>query len=151
MQLTSGHQQVEQDRTPIVFLHQPELARQALGEPRGHCEFDFRHNHSDRFKNAGKARYQLLSASGQGVKKADRRDKYSSRLFPRRMEQYNSSQYLTYLIHLFRDAPLILEMLAKLSCSLHRGVRHKSPRHVIRIDAHCTEMSWETILQKLQN
>jgi hypothetical protein len=32
---------VEQDRAPIVFLHQPELARQALGEPRGHCEFDF--------------------------------------------------------------------------------------------------------------
>jgi hypothetical protein len=31
-------------------------------------------------KGPGKTRYQLLSARGQGVKKADRRDQYSSRL-----------------------------------------------------------------------
>ena len=29
--LPPGHQQVEQDRAPFVFLHQPELARQTLG------------------------------------------------------------------------------------------------------------------------
>jgi hypothetical protein len=49
-------------REPFVFLHQPELARQALGEPRGHGQFDFRHNHSDWLKRASEARYQLLSA-----------------------------------------------------------------------------------------
>jgi hypothetical protein len=38
-------------------------------------------------------RYQLLSARGQSIKKADRSAKYSSRLVPRRMELYNSSQY----------------------------------------------------------
>ena len=90
--LPPGNQQVEQDRAPIVFLHQPELARQALSEPRGHCEFDFRHHHSDWFKGAGQARHQLVSARGQGVKKADRGDKYSSRLLPRRMELYNPSE-----------------------------------------------------------
>jgi Rhodopirellula transposase DDE domain len=89
----------------LFFLHQPELAWQALGEPRSHCEFDFRHNHSDRFKGARKARYQLPPARSQGVKKADRRDKYSSRLVLRRMELYNPPQYLTYLMHFFRDEP----------------------------------------------
>ena len=97
---------MEQDRAPFVFLHQPELARQAIGEPRGHREFDFRHNDADWFKGAGKARHQLLSARGQGVKKADRRDQYSSRLVSRRMELYNSSQYLIYVIHLLHDDPL---------------------------------------------
>jgi len=57
--------------------------------------------HSDWLKGAGKARHQLLPARSQGVKKADRRDKYSARFIPRRMELYNSSEYLRYLIHLF--------------------------------------------------
>jgi hypothetical protein len=35
---------------PTVFLHQPELARQALGKPRGDCQFDFSDHHSDWFK-----------------------------------------------------------------------------------------------------
>jgi hypothetical protein len=39
-------------------------------------------------------------------KKADRSAKYSSRLVPRRMELYNSSQYPWLLIHLFHDEPL---------------------------------------------
>jgi hypothetical protein len=31
LMVTSGHQQMEQDRAPFVFFHQPELARQTLG------------------------------------------------------------------------------------------------------------------------
>ncbi len=60
---------MEQDRAPIVFLHQSELARQALGEPRGDCEFDFSDNYSDQFKGAGRTRHQLLPARSQGIKK----------------------------------------------------------------------------------
>ena len=58
----------------------------------GHCEFDFSHNHSDWSRGAGQTRHQRLPARSQGVKKGDRRDKYSSRLVPRRMELYNSSE-----------------------------------------------------------
>ena len=35
------------------------------------CEFDFSHNYSDWLKGAGKARYQLLPASNQGIKEAE--------------------------------------------------------------------------------
>jgi hypothetical protein len=45
------------------------LARQALGEPRGHCEFDFRHNHSDWVKGARKARYELYPLGAKVSKK----------------------------------------------------------------------------------
>jgi hypothetical protein len=38
----------------LFFFHQPELARQTFGEPRGHCEFDFSHYDSDWFKGAGR-------------------------------------------------------------------------------------------------
>jgi hypothetical protein len=54
---------------------------------------NWRGNHSDWLKGASEARYQLLSARGQSIKKAERSAKYSSRLVPRRMELYNSSQY----------------------------------------------------------
>jgi hypothetical protein len=60
---------------------------------------------SDWPKGAGKARH--LPARSQGVKKADRRDKYSARIIPRRMELYNSPEYLRYLIHVFHDIPLV--------------------------------------------
>src|SRR4029077_16550940 len=35
------HEQMEQDRTPSVCLHHPELARQAAGEPSGHRAIDW--------------------------------------------------------------------------------------------------------------
>src|SRR3974377_1163557 len=63
-----------------------------VGEPRGDCEFDFSHHHPHWFKGASSARHQLLSGRSQSVKKTDCRDKYSSRLVPRRMELYNSSE-----------------------------------------------------------
>ena len=49
----TGNQQVEQDRTPIVFLHKPELARQTAHQPPGHCGSHLRYLYQDRTEGAG--------------------------------------------------------------------------------------------------
>jgi transposase len=64
--LPARHQQVEQDRTPPVLLHQSELARPAVGQPRGHRESDRGHHHPDRTPGAGAPGHAAVSLGPQG-------------------------------------------------------------------------------------
>src|SRR5512135_2212732 len=45
--LPAGYQQVEQDRASALLVHQPELARQAAGQPRGDRQPDRGDNDND--------------------------------------------------------------------------------------------------------
>ena len=48
LSFSARHQQVEQDRTSAVLPHHAELAGQAPGQSRGHCQPDRQHHHQDR-------------------------------------------------------------------------------------------------------
>ena len=64
--LPARHQQVEQDRTPPVLLHQSELAGPAVGQPRGHRESDRRDDDPDGPSRASTGGHEPLSLGPHG-------------------------------------------------------------------------------------
>ena len=65
--LPAGDEQVEQDRAPALLVHQPELARQAAGEPRGGRQPDRGDDDRDGFEGRLRAGPQLVPIGDQGL------------------------------------------------------------------------------------
>ena len=60
---SAGHQQMEQDRTPLVLLHKPELARQAADQPRVDYQPHRRYCFKNRLGREKRTRLKCVSGS----------------------------------------------------------------------------------------
>ena len=81
--LPARHQQMEQNRTSPVQLYHPELARQAAGQLRGHCQ-PHRGNHDhERVESSFRTGHQHVSSWAQGVRQGLRPGPTSARQVPR--------------------------------------------------------------------
>ena len=67
--LSTGHQQVEQDRAPAVFFHHPELAWQTAHQPRGDRQPDCCHDEQRRASRGHATRHQRLPKGDQSIQR----------------------------------------------------------------------------------
>ena len=77
---SAGHQQMEQDRTPPVLVHQPELAREALGQLSRDRRSDRRDNDKNRPEGPLRTRHQQLSQRHRHLAKPKWRTSISNAL-----------------------------------------------------------------------
>jgi len=100
LSLPAGHEQVEQDRTPAVLFHQPELARQTANQSRGHHQPHCGHYHRHWLGGEKQARHQYLSCGLESFRPTDGRTPAQERQVSWRLELQSPAQKLT---HLFSD------------------------------------------------
>lgn len=77
--LPPGDQQMEQDRTSPVLVHQPELARQAFAHPRNGRQSDWIHNHRHGIEGPLRAGQQLRSDQNIRIEATNGRDSTPTR------------------------------------------------------------------------
>src|SRR5438034_5391828 len=85
----AGHEQVEQDRTPSVLLHQPKLARPAPAQPRRHCQSDRGDHDHHGPARAGAAGHDPLSLGPQGQSRRPGGGSPATRCVSRGLELYD--------------------------------------------------------------
>src|ERR1019366_4311724 len=83
--LPSRHQQVEQNRAPNVQLREPQLARQAPGEPRGDHQPHRRHKNQHRPQPPPPTRGAPIRPRNRDQRPPPRRRKHPPPLLPRRI------------------------------------------------------------------
>src|SRR6185437_3355857 len=88
--LPSGNEQMEQDRTPPIFLHQQELAWTALGEFGGDCQLDRGYAHQRGSHGSLRNRQRTLSQGAKDHGRADGDASYRTRQISWRVELYDS-------------------------------------------------------------
>src|SRR5579864_768827 len=97
LSLPAGYEQVEQDRTSAVLLHQPELAGQAADQPRSHHQPDSSHYHGRRPGGEKQAGHQHLSGGVKGFRSTDGRTSDQERQVSWRLELQSTAPKLIYL------------------------------------------------------
>src|SRR6266403_1440519 len=88
----SRHQQVEQNRTPALLLHQPELARQAARQLPGHRRIDLGHHHQNRPHCALRTRHWPISQRHCRIGCRHGRHQHQTCRVPWRLELHNLSK-----------------------------------------------------------
>src|SRR4030067_838181 len=103
----TGNEQVEQDRAPIVFVHQPELARSALGQPGDNHQPDRGDTDAGRPEGSLRTRPRALPPGREDYGRPDVQPEYRAGTIPWRLELHNSSQpTLPQMNQLFLNEPL---------------------------------------------
>src|SRR5438132_1633447 len=85
-------QQVEQNRTPALLLHQSELARQAARQLQGHRRIDLGHHNQNRPHRALRTRHQPISQRHCRIGCRHGRHQHQTRRVPWRLELHNLSK-----------------------------------------------------------
>jgi len=88
----TGNEQVEQDRAPIVFVHQPELARSALGQPGDNHQPDRGDTDAGRPEGSLRTRPRALPPGREDYGRPDVQPEYRAGTIPWRLELHDSSQ-----------------------------------------------------------
>src|SRR6516225_1283045 len=87
------YQQVEQNRTPALLLHQPELARQAARQLPSHRRIDLGAHYQDRPHGALRTRHWPIPQRHCRLGCRDGRHQHQTRRVPRRVELHHLTKH----------------------------------------------------------
>jgi hypothetical protein len=110
---SARNQQVEQDRTPHVFLHHSKLAGKTADQLPNHHRFDCQHQDHDGAQDQGKVDTKNLSHRSRNLRRGNDQAQPETRRLPWRLELLCSAPMIRLSHRLFmREALSVIESLS---------------------------------------